>query len=198
LRPPHVEYLAVLLTLLSIEMSHVITDEPSKHGSTACADGWKTIACPLPCYCRAPDYRSVRCDAGGLTSVPASVWSVVPVSLNFSFNDIAEWTGIDVSVADDQHVACLGSLILRHSGIERIRPRAFERLRGLRQLMLDHNHIVKLDTATFVGLRRLELLDISHNKLTALPHSLFDELAQLKVYNTEYCSPHLFNATVLP
>jgi len=176
------EYLAALLTLLSIELAQVITDEQR---STACDDNQKTvIACPLPCYCRAPDYRSVRCDAGGLRSVPASVWTVVPVSLNFSLNDIDEWTNIDISEADDNHVACLSTLIVSHSGVTRIRPRAFERLQGLRQLMLHHNRIVMLESATFVGLRQLELLDISHNRLVVLPQSLFDDLGQLEVCTT--------------
>jgi len=181
LRPPCVEYLAVLLTLLSTELTQVVTDELSKRSSTACDDDRRTIACPLPCYCRAPDYRSVRCDFGGLTSIPVSVWSVVPVSLNFSFNSIAEWTDVDVTSADDNDVACLRTLILGHSGIMRIRPRAFKRLRELRRLMLDHNHITTLHSATFVGLRHLELLDVGHNDLAALPQSLFDDLIRLKV-----------------
>jgi len=185
LRHQYFEYVAVLLTLLSIELTQVITDEQAKRSSTVCDDDQKTIiTCPLPCYCRAPDYRSVRCDSGGLTSVPASVWTVVPVSLNFSLNDIAEWTEIDVTVADDKHVACLSTLIVSRSGVTRIRPRAFERLRELRQLMLHHNYIGMLDSATFVGLRHLELLDISHNGLVALPQSLFDDLGRLKVCNT--------------
>ena len=185
-RPPYVEYTAVLLTLLSIELTQVITDELAKQSSVACDDDRKTIACPLPCYCRAPNYRSVRCDAGGLTSVPSSVWTVVPVSLNLSFNGIAEWTGIDVTVADDSRVACLRTLILGHSGVTRIRPRAFERLRELRHLTIDHNHITMLDSDTFVGLRHLELLDVSHNDLVFLPQTLFNDLTQLKVhvYNT--------------
>jgi len=177
LSPPYVECVTVLLTLLSTALTPVVLQEPAQ----LCHDDRKPIACPLPCYCGAPDYRSVRCDAGGLRSVPASVWSVVPLSLNFSFNNVAEWTHIDVASADDEHVACLGTLILDHSGIVRLRPRAFERLRGLRQLRLHHNRISTLQTAAFVGLRRLELLDLSHNELVALPRSLFDELSQLKV-----------------
>jgi len=181
LRPPCVEYLVVMLTLLSTELSQVITDELAEHSSTVCDGDRQTIACPLPCYCRALEYRAVRCDAGGLTSIPSSVWRVVPVSLNLSFNSIAEWTAIDVTSADDDHVACLRTLILRYSGLRRVLPRAFERLRSLRWLMLDHNHITTLHSATFVGLRRLELLDISHNELVVLSQSLFDELHQLQV-----------------
>jgi len=177
LRSPYVERLA----MLSIVLTRVVSELPTERSSTLCAHDRRTIACPLPCYCGAPDHRSVRCDAGGLTSVPASVWSVVPVSLNLSFNSIAEWTGIDVTSADDEHVACLGTLILSHSGVTSIRPHSFERLRGLRELLLDHNQIVVLDSAMFVGLRRLELLDVSHNQLVSLPQSLFDELNQLKV-----------------
>lgn len=181
LKPPYVEHLAVLLTLLSTELTQVVTEELAKRSSTVCDDNPKTIACPLPCYCRAPNYRSVRCDAGGLTSVPASVWTVVPTSLNFSFNSIAEWTGIDAASADDNHVACLRTLVISHSSVKRVRPQAFERLQGLRQLMLDHNDITMLHSDTFVGLWRLELLDVSHNQLVALSQSLFDQLNQLKV-----------------
>ena len=164
--------------MLSIVLNQVVSKQPVEQNCDA--DHW-TVACPLPCYCRQPDVRSVRCDAGGLTSVPASVWTVVPVSLNLSFNTITEWTGIDVSTADNTQLACLDTLTLSHSGLVRIRPRSFERLRGLRQLVLNHNLITTLDSTTFVGLQRLELLDISHNQLVALPLSIFDELHQLKV-----------------
>lgn len=179
----YVEHVARHLVLISmISLTRVISQEQTAQSSTLCDDARQTIACPLPCYCRAPDHRAVRCDDGGLTSVPASVWSVAPVSLNFSFNAIAEWTGVGVSTTDnDHHVACLATLILSHSGVGRIRPRSFERLRGLRRLMLDHNDIATLDEASFVGLRQLQLLDVSHNELVALPHSLFYDLAQLKV-----------------
>jgi len=169
----------VLWTLLFTKLTQVITDELAKHeSSTFCDADRQTIACPLPCYCSAPAYRSVRCDDGGLTSIPAAVWSVVPVSLNLSFNTIAEWTILD---AKDTHVACLRTLILSHSGVANLQPRAFERLRVLLQLMLDHNHIKTLQASTFAGLRRLELLDVSHNQLVVLPQSLFDQLKQLKV-----------------
>ena len=178
-RLPYFDYVAVLLTLLSTELSQVITDELARQSSTLCEVDRKTVSCPLPCYCRAPDYRSVRCDAGGLTSIPASVWSVMPVSLNFSFNSIAEWADVDAS---SQNVACLRTLILSHGGVTRVRARAFEQLRALRRLTLDHNHITTLDAQTFVGLRRLEMLDLSHNELVTLPQSLFDQLSQLKVY----------------
>jgi len=167
--------------VLSIVLTQVVSELPAGRSSTLCADDRASVACPLPCYCGAADYRSVRCDAGGLTSVPSSVWSVAPVSLNFSFNRVVEWTGVDVASADDEHVACLSTLILSHSGVARIRPGAFRRLRGLRQLLLDHNQIVALDSAMFVGLQRLQLLDVSHNQLVFLPQSLFDELTQLKV-----------------
>ena len=186
----YVDYAAMLLTLLSVELTQVITDELTGRSWPAAApcndDRQQTVACPLPCYCRAPDHRAVRCDAGGLTAVPASVWSVVPLSLNFSLNDIAEWTGIDVTVADDRQVACLSTLILGHSGVTHIRPRAFERLRGLRQLTIDHNHITKLDSTTFIGLHQLQLLDLSHNDLVVLPQSLFSDLSQLRA-RISYC-----------
>ena len=125
----------------------------------------------------------MRCDAGGLTSIPASVWTVIPTSLNLSSNSIVEWTDIDVTSADDNHIACLSTLILSHSSVTRVRPRAFERLRALRRLSLDHNYITTLQSTTFVGLRHLELLDLSHNELVDLSQSLFDEVNQLKVYN---------------
>lgn len=172
----------MLLTLLSVELTQVITDELAGRGRAwpAACDG-QTIACPLPCYCRAPDYRAVRCDVGGLTSVPSSVWSVMPVSLNLSFNDITEWSGVHVTVADDQEVSCLNTLILSHSGLTHVRARSFDRLRSLRQLTLDHNHLTALDPTTFRGLEQLDLLDISHNELVLLPPSLFDDLSQLRV-----------------
>jgi len=180
LRSPHVECLAVML---SMALTRVGSGPPS--AEPQCVDdraaAATTAACPLPCYCGAGDRRSVRCDAAGLTAVPASVWTVVPLSLNFSFNDVAEWTGVDAASADDTHVSCLGTLILSHCRVARIRPGAFERLRGLRRLRLDHNELAALDAAMLVGLRRLELLDVSHNQLGFLPQSLFDQLKQLKV-----------------
>lgn len=77
------------------------------------------------------------------------------------------------------------NLVLRSSGIEMMKPKAFIGLIFLENLDLSVNDIRSIYPGTFTGIKKIKKIDLSHNKINILSDDGFLELMNLEDLNLE-------------
>ena len=117
--------------------------------------------CPPNCTCysqrEAGDPEVVFC-AGGVTSIPTTIPSTARV-----LSVEGGWLGEVGEIMDEGSSLPLmvKELYLNNSGITRLSPSTFSRLRHLSLLQLDNNHLSQLPPLLFDRLRNLTSLSLS-------------------------------------
>ncbi|MCL4120525.1 UNVERIFIED_CONTAM: hypothetical protein GTU68_060319 [Idotea baltica] len=140
-----------------------------------------------------------------LTAFANSTSSLVPLSLNISFNVISQldpFVGghVYLKSVDASHnhlkevplnflkpfIKSLQRLDLGYNRINNLNTIAFGELNNLQMLILEHNNIQKIRQRAFAGIPSVQLLDLSHNHLETLPYECFTDIKFLRSLDLSY------------
>ncbi|KAL7012029.1 hypothetical protein ACKWTF_014584 [Chironomus riparius] len=155
------------------------------------------------------DLESQSCESGNGTcnfKLVSNVYSCIAgkLSIKTAAEQTVNWTGTHATGKNNDAVLSmtinsqtieilplnigtvfknLKTLIIRNSGLTKIKAGDFKTLTKLETLEITGNNIASIDATAFSGLTALTKIDLSANKLTELPSKVFDALLKLSIIN---------------